>query len=269
MKFELVNARQLSVALCAALALACAGAARAQGGGREPRAIKESEYANQFNSCNAGAYLDNFAIELQNRPTAAGHIIIYGPSEPDNSYSERVVEATRNYLVNTRGIEESRLEAVYAGRYKDLRELVTELWLVPEDAAPPPRTKYKPDFGFEGKFFERELWDSPELGVEVGEGESWSNSMEVALIGLSEMMRRRPNARAYLVAYHNDESAPGAWRRVAEQQVEELRGHGIPAERVKTIFGGYAREDSLQFWLLPDPSADEFADVEEAEAEKP
>jgi hypothetical protein len=249
MKAELFNARRLFAVLCAALA--CAGAAWAQGGDREPRAIKDSEYANQFNSCNAGAYLDNFAIELQNRPNAAGHIIVYGPGAPGNNYSERVVQATRNYLVNARGIEESRLEVVYAGRYKDLRELVTELWLVPEGAAPPPRTKYKPDYDFEGKFFERGLWDGPELGVDVGDGESWGSSMAVALAGLSEIMRRRPDARAYLVAYHGDESAPGAWRRVAEQQVEELRGYGIPTERVKTIFGGYAKEDSLQFWILP------------------
>jgi hypothetical protein len=244
-----MDARRLSVALCAALVLAYAATASAQVQSQEPRAEKLDEYVNQFSSCNAGAHLDNFAIELQNRPAVVGHIIVYGPGGPEHSYGERVVEATKGYLVNSRGIEESRLQVVYAGRYKNMQELVTELWLVPEGATPPPRSKYKPDLGFEGKFFQRELWDGPEVGA--AEVESWSNWAEVALVGLSEMMRRRPDARAYLVAHHSDESAPGAWRRVTGQQVEELGRYGIPAERVKVIFGGYATKESLQFWILP------------------
>jgi hypothetical protein len=210
--------------------------------------VKLSEYVNQFTSCNAGAHLDYLAVELQNNTTATGHIVIYGPGGPDNSYGERAVGATKNYIVKTRGIEESRVVAVYAGRYKNVQELLTEVWLVPEGAAPPPRAKYRPDYGFEGKFGEMGWWDGPDAG---GEGEGWSSRTEVTLVGLSEMMRRRADARAYLVAYHDDESAPGAWRRGAAQEAERMRGFGIPAERVKIIFGGYAREAGLQVWILP------------------
>lgn len=74
MKVELFNARRLLVALCAVIVLSCA--ARTQARGREPRAAKLDQYVNQFTSCNAGAHLDNFAIELQNRPTVTGHILI-------------------------------------------------------------------------------------------------------------------------------------------------------------------------------------------------
>lgn len=246
MKVELFNSRRLLVALCAVIALSCA--ARAQAGSRAPRAEKLDEYVNQYTSCNAGAYLDNFAIHLQNRPTVAGYIIIYGPPGLQNGYGERAVNATKGYLVSTRGIEESRLHVVYAGWYEHVQEIVTELWLVPEGAAPPPRVKFKPDFGFEGKFYERGLWDGPEI---VGDVEGWSHSAETALVGLAELLRRRADARVYLVAYHGGETAPGAWRRVMEKQTEELRGYGIPAERVKTIFGGYAKEEGLQFWVLP------------------
>ncbi len=246
MKVELFNARRLLVALCAVIVLSCA--ARAQARGREPRAAKLDEYVNQFTSCNAGAHLDNFAIELQNRPSVTGHILIYGPPGPQNSYGERAVKATKNYLVDARGIEESRLHVVYAGRYEHMQEVLTELWLVPEGAAPPPRAKFKPDFGFEGMFYERELWDGPEI---VGDVEGWSYSTETALIGLSELLSRRADARVYLVAYHSGESAPGAWRRVTEKQTEQLRGYGVPAERVKVVFGGYAKDESLQVWLLP------------------
>ena len=237
------NGRRLVVALCASLALACV--ARAQG---QPRAVKVDEYVNQFSSCNAGAHLDNFAIELQNFPDAKAHIRIYGPGGKDGKFPERALNATKNYLVNARGIDEPRVEAVYAGPSPHMQELLTELWFVPAGAAPPPRTKYKPDLAFEGKYFERELWDGPFID---GEDEGWGSSSEVALVGLSEIMRKRKDALAYLVAYHGEESAPGAWRRVAERQVEEMREEGIPAERVKVVFAGYAKEESLQFWVLP------------------
>lgn len=244
MKLERNAGRRLFVAFCASLALACVASAQ-----DEPHATKISDYVNQFTSCGAGAHLDNFAIELQNHPTAEGHIIIYGPPGPENKYGERAVKATKNYIVNTRGIEESRLQVVYAGRYQKMDEVLTELWLVPEGAAPPPRTKYKPDLAFEGKFFETSLWDGPY--VNGGEGEGWSNTSEAAMIGLSDLMSRRPDARVYLVAYHTKETAPGAWRRTAEQLAEEMRGYGVTAERVKVIFAGYAKEESLQLWILP------------------
>jgi hypothetical protein len=89
------------------------------------------------------------------------------------------------------------------------------------------------------------LWDGPD------EGEGWSDGAETALVGLSDMLRRRAGARAYFVAYHGDESTPGAWRRVAERQAEKLRDHGVPAERVKVVFGGSAGEEKLHFWILP------------------
>jgi hypothetical protein len=243
-----LNARRLSVALCAALALACAGAARAQAGGRAPRAEKLDEYVNQFNSCNAGAYLDNFAIHLQNNPTTTAHIIIYGPGGPDDSYGERAVRATKGYLVATRGIEESRVNAVYAGRYRNMQELVTELWLVPEGAQPPPVTRYKPDLKFEGRYAELTTWDGPPGGGDVG---GWSDSQEAALVGLSDLMRRRAGAVAYVVAYHDGESAPGAWRRAAGGMAVTLRENGVAADRVKTIFGGYAKEPKARLWILP------------------
>ena len=248
MRLELDNARRLLVALCAALTLACAAPARAQVKERESGAWKVSDYVNLFTSCNAGAHLDNFAIVLQNTPTAAGHIRIYGPPGPGNKYGERAVRATKGYLVNVRGIEESRLHVVYAGRYQNVGEVLTELWLVPEGAQPPPRTKYEPDFAFEGKFYEQDIWDGPDM---PGDVEGWSTSSEAALVGLSEMFGRREDASVYLVVYHGEETAPGAWRRVAAPEAERLRGYGIPAGRVKTIFAGYAKESSLQIWIGP------------------
>jgi hypothetical protein len=244
MKPELDPGR-LFAALGAALLLACASTANARVRGQEPRAEKLGEYVNQFTSCNAGAHLDDLAIHLQNNPASAGYVRIYGPGGPDDSFGKRAATAAKNYLVMTRGIDESRVKAVYAGRYARMDEVLTELWLVPEGAEPPPPTKYEPDLEFEGKFVEVGTWDGPD------EHEGWSTPAEVALVGLSDMMRRRANARAYLVAYQTDESAPGAWRRAADSQGKRLADNGVAPERVRVIFGGYAEEERVKVWILP------------------
>lgn len=108
---ELFHLRCHLIALCAALPLACAGGARARVEGQAPRAEKLSEYVNEITSCHAGAHLDNLAIQLQNDPTATGYIAVFGPGD---KYGERAVQVTKDYLVNARSIEESRLGVVYA-----------------------------------------------------------------------------------------------------------------------------------------------------------
>ena len=43
-----------------------------------------------------------------------------------------------------------------------MQELSTELWLVPRGAAPPPKSKFKPDTEVEGKYAEyREIIEIP------------------------------------------------------------------------------------------------------------
>jgi hypothetical protein len=77
------------------------------------------------------ARLDNFAIQLQNEPTAQGYIIGYGSCD-----AEGLTRANRakDYLVNTRGIDAGRLVTVDAGCLPDLQ---IQLWVVPQGATPP------------------------------------------------------------------------------------------------------------------------------------
>lgn len=242
MRHEIAFGRRLYAALFAALAvLACAAPAPAQGAG--PR--KLSDYVNQFTTCNAGAHLDNLAIELKNDQTLSGYVVIYGPGGPEDQFGRRAVDVTKNYLVNTRGVDESRVRVVYGGRYNSMQELLTEVWVLPEGSTTPRATRYKPDLEAEGKFAELGMWDSPE------DGEGWSDSGKVALVGLSDLMRHRAGALAYVVVYHDEESAPGAWRRAAERQAETLRRNGVGADRMKVVFGGYAEEAKVQLWILP------------------
>jgi hypothetical protein len=77
------------------------------------------------------ARLDTFAIGLQDLPTAQGYLIGYAPAEGE---AERRLNAAKDYLVNTRGIDAARLMTVDAG---PKNESTIQLWVVPQGAIPP------------------------------------------------------------------------------------------------------------------------------------
>jgi hypothetical protein len=80
------------------------------------------------------ARLDNFAIALQNEPGATGYVIVYAGRTSRAGYAQRRANFARDYLVNTRGIEASRIVTLDGG----FRESVSvELWVVPPGATPP------------------------------------------------------------------------------------------------------------------------------------
>lgn len=80
------------------------------------------------------ARLDNFAIELQNDPSATAYVIVYpgkaGKRGEVQEHSGRVVD----YLVNSRGLDQRRIVTL-VGPKRD--QLHVELWLTPEGATPP------------------------------------------------------------------------------------------------------------------------------------
>jgi hypothetical protein len=80
------------------------------------------------------ARLDNFAIAIQNDPTATGYVIVYpGPASKRREVQDhfgRVIE----YLVHSRQIDQSRIKTI-EGRKKE--RLSVELWIVPQGATPP------------------------------------------------------------------------------------------------------------------------------------
>ena len=80
------------------------------------------------------ARLDNFAIELQNDPTATAYVIVYpgrsGKRGDVQHHSSRIVE----YLVHSRGLDERRIVTL-VGAPRD--QLHVELWVTPAGATPP------------------------------------------------------------------------------------------------------------------------------------
>lgn len=94
------------------------------------RPLKFDEYGNiRFND--EKARLDNFAIQLQNDPTATATIIVYGTCAGEG---QQRGDRAKDYLVNTRGIEAGRITVVDGGCRADL---TVQLWIVPSGAETP------------------------------------------------------------------------------------------------------------------------------------
>jgi hypothetical protein len=80
------------------------------------------------------AHLDNYAIQLQNEPTARAYVIAYGGRKSLPSAATSLMNMSKTYLVDTRGIEASRIVTLDGG-YREAP--TTELWIVPQDSTPP------------------------------------------------------------------------------------------------------------------------------------
>ncbi len=97
----------------------------------------------QFDVCCSCAFddqkarLDNLGVELQNDPTATTYIIAYGGRTSPVGQADRLGARARDYLVTTRGIDQSRITVVNGGfREEDC----VELWIIPSGATPPQAT---------------------------------------------------------------------------------------------------------------------------------
>jgi len=81
------------------------------------------------------ARLDNFAIQMLNQPDTKGYVIVYAGRKA--TVAEALLRANRakDYLVNVRGIDPQRVQAIDGGYRVDFSVL---LHLGPKDAEPPP-----------------------------------------------------------------------------------------------------------------------------------
>lgn len=211
-----------------------------------PKALDAPAKFDEYGSiggCDHSARLDNLAIQLQNDPRLKGQVIYYGP-ERSGEHTQLII---RDYLVNNRGIEADRLESVYGGPNDDLKEPRVELWLAPLGALPPALTTYKNDGDtFTGLFDDSPSWDS------IAQGEGTGPPVPgVTLASFAEIITNRKNTAPYIVAFNGADAAPGAWRRVAQLELERLQRLGIETSRIKVIYGGADKETKIQLWILP------------------
>ena len=99
--------------------------------------------AREFDECDnctfddQKARLDNLAVELQNDPSARAYIIAYGGRYSPLAQVEVLMKRARDYVVEQRGIDASRLTIVNGG-FREADSV--ELWVVPSGAAAPRAT---------------------------------------------------------------------------------------------------------------------------------
>lgn len=210
----------------------------------------------EVGGCDHGARLDNFAIALANEPTVTGYIIAYGPEGKGVGTGELRLRVSEDYLVNSRGVDPERFKSIYGGRYKEISGSATELWIVPAGAEPPEPQKYgNAAATFNGRVAEYDTSDALYGGGE-GTGPAFGHN---PLAGMADILRQQPEKLAYIVSFNSPKAAPGAWRRGAREVALALESsHGIKAERIKIIYGGYKELDGegnasarIQLWVAP------------------
>jgi len=185
-----------------------------------------------------GARLDNFALELQNKPNVYGYVICYGPEGDGSGTGNYMLLRTKYYLVEARGIDADRIQTIYGGRYKNQLEVLTELWIGPSGANPPEPRHYQTKLTtITGKFTEYKGWDG---FADDDTGPSLGN---VTLAAFADVLRQQPEAVAYIVSYNMRGATTGTWRRVATRDATDLQGYGIQSDRIKIIYGGIAKKD--------------------------
>jgi len=87
------------------------------------------------------ARLDNFAVSLQNEPSAKGLIVIYGGRRfrerlPRQGEAAARAARLKTYLVERRGIPKERVMVVEWGY---IEKWMVQLWIVPQGATIPDR----------------------------------------------------------------------------------------------------------------------------------
>lgn len=244
--------RALTLALCAlAFALSLAGAARAQDAPQTGAARKIDEYGN-IRHCDLTARLDNFAIELQNDPTLKGVLVAYDAKGKAQGRAANYMKVGRFYLVHDRGIDASRLVAVYGG-VRDVEDVTTELWAVPEGAAPPVPPPAEDKYAakdFRG-MFDSYATDEQIYRVQMEMGHS---AADIAQSEFADKLKQQPDSLGYLLIRTSKKSLRGTWRRIAgrEQQIIQ-KDHGIAAGRLASVYKGRTEGDhaEVELWILP------------------
>src|SRR5690349_6263337 len=186
--------------------LVAASIASAQNHDTGPARAVRFDTFKQAGHCDVTARLDNFAIQLQNRPSARGAVITYAPEGEGWGTGKQVLEIIQDYLVNSRGIVPDRLKMIYGGRNSDKHESETELWVVPKGASLPKPEKRESDVAtFQGLYYEGPDYDDFGVNIEPEMGPGIGSSVSASL---ADILHEQKNAIAYVVIYSGEHLTP-------------------------------------------------------------
>ena len=242
--------------VCLATVLTCGGIVHGQSSRNHPVARKFDEFG-KGSHCDLTARLDNFAIELQNNPTWRGAVIAYGPDV--EGLPIRYLDLVKEYFVNARGIVEDRLTMIYGGRNDELTQLKFQLWIVPKGAAEPKPQKFETNVetmrGLLGE------WQSNDDFGAVYEADGEAGIPEVPDAAFADILNHQKNAIGYVVVQAGKDLTPGAWRKLAQQEIDDLKPYKIDENRIKMVLGGHQTETKIQFWIGPKDEPPPVADA--------
>lgn len=223
------------------------GAVSAQA--RKPVAQRFDQFG-KVGHCDLGARLDNFAIQVMNTPGSQANIIAYGPDGEGPGTGRHFLELIKDYFINARGFKPGRVKTIYGGRNKDLTQPVIELWVVPKGAASPEPRKHETRLEtFQGLFADQAASDDFGLYYLSDMGPGIPETTDASF---ADILHQQKNATGYIVVYSGEGSPPGAWRRIAQSQIDHFKALKLEANRFKMIFGGHQKQTRLQLWISPD-----------------
>jgi len=210
--------------------------------------------------CDLTARLDNFAIQVENMPNSTGYIVSYGPEGEGFGSGRSQLPRLKDYLVNTRGLADSRIKTVYGGRNDVLTDPRIQLWIVPVGARF-SAGKYESNIDtFKGMFYEFEIEDFIDVYYEDGEEGMGPGVGRPIDASFADMLQQQKKAVPYVVVYNGEAAVPGSARRLATGQIEDLKTQKVDVSRIKTIFGGVRKKTAVQLWITgpndPPPVAD-------------
>jgi hypothetical protein len=225
---------------------ACAGA-RAQGD--VPGLV---DAFGKVNMSDLAARLDNFAIELQNDPSARGLFVVYPRPDRLPGWYMRLAYWGKGYLIKVRGFDASRVEVVNGG-YRD--EVKYELWaLRPGAASPVEPYDWAAALAREKSpvLFDRDVYEEQQGGpAPEGSFGDYTDARDRYEPFVSAL-RADPAARGYVIAYRTRRAPRGSDRKLAgREKLSLMRLHALGAGRVEAVGGGVRRERTVEFWIVP------------------
>lgn len=201
------------------------------------------------------ARADNFAIELQNAPATKGYIVAYGVPNKFPGWPLRRAYQIKGYLLQSRGLEASRVEVVNGG-YRD--DVLYQLWLVGPGAQLPVApfdlgaalSRERTPLLFDGLY---PYAPGEEPSTDIIDGyQGYLYEIRAQFAPLAEALRADPAARACLIAYASHRDRRGTdGRLAARQKLEMLKNHSLSPSRVVALAGGRRKRRSLELWVVP------------------
>ncbi|MFN2452892.1 MAG: hypothetical protein ABR577_01590 [Pyrinomonadaceae bacterium] len=233
-------------------------------------AIKFDEFGGvigDLNHSDLTARLDNYAIQLQNQTNAKAFVIVYRGYRDLPGAGNRLALGIRYYLVNSRGIDPTRVVALDGGI---LSCSMAELWIVPVGATPTPKGDARLEPLDSDSAYKFDEYDDPSGDDSSG----YEEDVAARLEGFATALRKRPHSRGYIIAYARYEVArgytdyingvgrkhfkevyadpAGTARKLAMSEKNNLiKAYHLPSSRIVVVDGGYRKWQQIELWIVP------------------